>query len=185
MSKLWAQVATCPDLLAAQILKSQLMSSGIEAHIPDELTVGVSWDIRIALGGLRVMVLESQLEEARRLIAAARPDDAALAEEAVGELEMDSEFEAARRDIPARFRAGADETPPSVETTAEQRASKAFRTAIIALVMIWLLPYALHMSVTAITNPDQTPRGRKRALGALAICFVQALGIGFLVRLLV
>lgn len=54
--------------LDAQIAKSNLESAGIAAYIADEHTINMQWLYSDALGGVRVLVAASDLEEAREIL---------------------------------------------------------------------------------------------------------------------
>ena len=52
----------------AQIAKSQLHAFGISARIENEHTINMDWLYSNALGGVRLLVLESDIEEAKQLL---------------------------------------------------------------------------------------------------------------------
>ncbi len=52
----------------AHIAKASLDSAGIESHIADEHTVNTQWLYSNAMGGVRLMVAESDVEEAIQLL---------------------------------------------------------------------------------------------------------------------
>ncbi|HAS8286817.1 DUF2007 domain-containing protein [Vibrio vulnificus] len=52
----------------AHIAKASLDSAGIESHIADEHTVNTQWLYSDAMGGVRLMVAESDVEEAIQLL---------------------------------------------------------------------------------------------------------------------
>lgn len=55
--------------LDAQIAKSNLESAEITAYIADEHTINMQWLYSDALGGVRLMVSESDVEEAKEILA--------------------------------------------------------------------------------------------------------------------
>lgn len=63
-----AVVARYSFPLDAQIAKSNLESAGIAAYIADEHTINMQWLYSDALGGVRVLVAVSDLEEAREIL---------------------------------------------------------------------------------------------------------------------
>ena len=69
-------IANYPDLASAQVAQTMLAAEGIEASIPDEYIVGLDWRMATALQGIRLQV---------------GPDDAARAQELLGELFVEAE----------------------------------------------------------------------------------------------
>ena len=67
-------VARCTTLQEAQFLKMMLESSGIDAFIPDEVTLGMAPFLN-PKKGIRVEVGDSQEAEARAVIAECREND--------------------------------------------------------------------------------------------------------------
>ena len=73
-------IATCQQLIEAQILQATLGGSGIKAYLPEELTAQTSGNAyNYAMGGLRVQVEEEDVDAARTILAdfnnaAAKPE---------------------------------------------------------------------------------------------------------------
>lgn len=65
----WVVVQSFSFPYEAQIAKTQLETAGIPARIENEHTINMDWLYSNALGGVRLLVLESDLEEARTLLA--------------------------------------------------------------------------------------------------------------------
>lgn len=65
----WIVVKSFSFPYEAQIAKTQLEAAGIPARIENEHTINMDWLYSNALGGVRLLVLESDLEEARTLLA--------------------------------------------------------------------------------------------------------------------
>jgi len=64
-------IATCQQLIEAQILQATLGGSGIKAYLPEELTAQTSGNAyNYAMGGLRVLVEEEEDVDAARTILA-------------------------------------------------------------------------------------------------------------------
>jgi len=61
-------IRTCYSLPEAQVIQSRLEGSGIEAFLPDELTVQNDWLLSNAIGGVRVQVLEEDAERAAEVL---------------------------------------------------------------------------------------------------------------------
>jgi hypothetical protein len=63
-------IATCQQLIEAQILQATLGGSGIQAYLPEELTAQTSGNAyNYAMGGLRVQVEEEDVDAARTILA--------------------------------------------------------------------------------------------------------------------
>ena len=56
------------NLQDALMIQSILKGSDIEAFIPDEFTVQNDWGLINAIGGIRIMVQEKDLEAARNIL---------------------------------------------------------------------------------------------------------------------
>jgi len=69
-------LVTCSNIAEAQLLKSLLDDSGIQAYLPEELTANSAPQLLFACG-IRLQVEDEDAAEARRIIAAAEtpPDD--------------------------------------------------------------------------------------------------------------
>ena len=63
-------LVTCSNIAEAQLLKSLLDDSGIKAHLPEELTANAAPQILFSYG-IRLQVEDEDVDEARRVIAAA------------------------------------------------------------------------------------------------------------------
>jgi hypothetical protein len=61
-------IRTCASLPDAQVVQSHLRGSGIEAFLPDELTVQFNWLWANAIGGVRVQVPEEDAERAVEIL---------------------------------------------------------------------------------------------------------------------
>jgi hypothetical protein len=62
-------VANCLSLSEAHMIQSYLRGSGIDAFIPDELTVQNDWGLINAIGGIRIQVHPEDETEAKEIIA--------------------------------------------------------------------------------------------------------------------
>ncbi len=63
-------LATCSNLAEALLLKSLLDDSGIRAHLPEELTANAAPQLLFS-SGIRLQVEDEDVDDARRVIAAA------------------------------------------------------------------------------------------------------------------
>ncbi len=61
-------VASFSTAVEAHLLAATLKASGIEAVVCDEHTVTMNWMYSNLIGGVRVKVLESELEDARKIL---------------------------------------------------------------------------------------------------------------------
>lgn len=75
----WVELRSCVWLHEAHLLQSVLAAAGIETQVPDEQTLGVQPFLSPMLGGVRVLVRETDLERAREVLqnAALPPDEVA------------------------------------------------------------------------------------------------------------
>lgn len=67
-------IATFPDLAAAELAKSVLVSRGIPAWIPDSNLAAIDWRLGTAIGGIRLQVQEENEDAARELLEAGLSD---------------------------------------------------------------------------------------------------------------
>ena len=65
----FVQIATCGTPTEAHLLKGVLLSVGLSPHVADANTVQANTWLTEAVGGVRVLVPASQLEEARKALA--------------------------------------------------------------------------------------------------------------------
>ncbi|NIS75711.1 MAG: hypothetical protein GTO08_10630 [Deltaproteobacteria bacterium] len=61
-------VATFSDVLEAKIVQSMLESEGIFCFMQDENIIGINWMLSAAVGGVKLKVRESDLNEASLLL---------------------------------------------------------------------------------------------------------------------
>ena len=64
----WVVVRSCIWIHEAQLVKSLLDGSGVESIIPDEYFLSANPHYGLALGGARVMVRASDLEQASAIL---------------------------------------------------------------------------------------------------------------------
>jgi Putative prokaryotic signal transducing protein len=67
-------IQTCSTLPEAQVVQSHLRGSGINAFLPDEMTVQNNWMWTNAIGGVRVQVPEEDAERAMDILREAGRD---------------------------------------------------------------------------------------------------------------
>ena len=63
------QVRSYDNYIYAHIVLSMLQDSGINCHLKDEYTITIDPLLSPALGGIKLMVADSQLERALELLA--------------------------------------------------------------------------------------------------------------------
>src|SRR5262245_42036356 len=68
MDEEWIVLRSCVWIQEAQVVKSLLEAGGIDAFIPDEYFLGANPHYGIALGGARVMVRSTDLEQASAIL---------------------------------------------------------------------------------------------------------------------
>ena len=61
-------VATFSDVLEAKIVQSMLESEGVSCFMHDENIIGINWMLSAAVGGVKLKVRESDLNEASLLL---------------------------------------------------------------------------------------------------------------------
>lgn len=76
-----ATVATFIDPTDAHILRARLEAEGIPAYVVNEHHVRLNWFQAMALGGARVQVAATDVEEARQVVAAIERGEFALPDE--------------------------------------------------------------------------------------------------------
>lgn len=64
----WVLVQSFSFPYEAQIAKSQLYAAGINSRIENEHTINMDWLYSNALGGVRLLVLERDFEDAKKLL---------------------------------------------------------------------------------------------------------------------
>lgn len=73
-------VATFDNYIEANIILGKLQNEGVEAFLRDEYTVTIDPILTNAIGGIKLTVMEQDVEEARRLLAAFAAEKRALLE---------------------------------------------------------------------------------------------------------
>jgi len=70
----WVVVATAPTLVEADVIVSYLRAHGIEALVPDSVSLGVA-SLSALPSGFRVTVLQRDAAEAKRLLSSLKNRD--------------------------------------------------------------------------------------------------------------
>lgn len=141
----------CDQLIAAQLLCGRLGAEGIASFIPDEHLANQAWHLSRAIGGVRVQVMQADLERAKQILA--EPGAVDLLAEA----------------LPGRRPNGAHEDDGTIGA-ADRAAYRAMRVALVSLWLMGLIhPYSLVLAVRALRRRDLTGWGRTRAFIALGV----------------
>lgn len=150
----------------AQMARNMLEDQGIKAMIADEELIGMNWCLSNAIGGVKLLVLESQWMQARVALAqhqeTLEDDDSGESAEDYGDEspeEIDEQITAkplakalAEEDMerqiaqqPMRFgqEPGLDEPEPIVISEGEDLAARAFRASLFG--MFLLFPPIFHL----------------------------------------
>ena len=177
------------DQTVADVVRLQLEEAGIPAFLMDQLTFQSLFVVGAAIGGIRLQVASSRLEEALRLINEQNPDHAAPVNwsevdvgkpEAVEAEELEGDFPP---EHPAVKTAPADEevvvAEPSDLTVREQRADRIVRGALIGLIVLPVFLLALWRVIQIANSTEQLrPEYQRKAnIGATIV------GVEFLLLL--
>jgi hypothetical protein len=71
----FATVGRYWDAIGAELARAKLESAGVEAHLGDEATVSIDWQLTNAVGGIRVFVPAADAGAAREILCAKAPPD--------------------------------------------------------------------------------------------------------------
>lgn len=71
----FVQIRAYDNYISAHIVLARLQDAGINCHLKDEFTVTIDPLLSPALGGIKVMVAEPQVERALRILAEQNPED--------------------------------------------------------------------------------------------------------------
>lgn len=148
----------------ANFAKSLLLGAGISAVLVGETTVGMAWHLSPALGGVLLKVRREDAETARLVLAP--PAGAAASAQSGG-------ADPALEGLDPEQLAAAEAEEESEWTPREQLAQRAFRAAIIGLVLLPVEPYATWLLIRWLFTR-----------GAMQPRFWIRVGVAFLVNVL-
>ena len=131
-------VAAFNTPVEAELARNRLEEKGIAAVVVDAETVGMLFHLGGALGGVKVQVAESDAVRARAVLAS-REGRAALSDE--DDYGLEERVKAGSRVRIRHSPAKADDEEEAVESEADATAARAWRSAVIGLLM---LPPLLH-----------------------------------------
>jgi hypothetical protein len=141
MRKRLITVATFDDGIRAALAKNHLEASGIAAVLNDELTVTTGWALSGAVGGIKLQVTPLYLERAEHVLAQ-------LSAHLNDDLDLSSTDE--------ERAAAAEEDSPS-----NQLAERAFRTAVVGLLLWPLSLYVWWLLLSIMAESSQVSPGRR------------------------
>ena len=140
-------IAQFDDPTTANLSLGRLKSSGIDAVLTDENTVGIAWHLSTALGGIRLKVRAEDEEQARLLLNSHdEPDFYSESQEGYFTEEDDDNTQ--------------DEPNPR-----EKLVRRAFLAGVIGLVLSPLMVYSLVLAVRAMITGGELSGGNKFKLG--------------------
>ncbi|MFN3202001.1 MAG: DUF2007 domain-containing protein [Bradymonadia bacterium] len=174
MTDEWVELASLPDIAAAHLMKSQLSAYEIPTRIPDEHTASINWLLSNVIGGVRVLVPKSHLEQALEIIGGD-------GEEALAALEA----EALGFNHPGGTPPESPSQSTSNSTDPDELAHSALRSAIVGILLVFVLPYVLRMSIVAVMQKGMTARGRRNAWMALGLTLAACALWGYLLMMLI
>jgi len=88
---MYLTVAAYTDPILAQLVRGRLEAEGVVAVVADEHTALAWWNLRQALGGVKVRVAAVQFDEARRIVRSLDAGDFALEDEEPARAPLDRE----------------------------------------------------------------------------------------------
>jgi hypothetical protein len=162
--------ATFEDPAEAALARNQLESMGIRAVLGEENAANLGWAATGAEGGIKLLVADADLARSRYLLAVKpwlekdEPEETAIATpENLQKIAVKDE----------------DEEPPSPR---EQQATRAFKSAVLGLVLPPLIPYAIYLlGVVCFTRGKLQGRPRSHAVYAALVLGMLLAGLGVVV----
>jgi Putative prokaryotic signal transducing protein len=118
-------VATFSNSLEANLAKQLLEAEGIRSYLANESTVDLAWHLTVAVGWIKLQVHESDASQAKFILGSNNLDAETTAPEQVYVQDDDSDDEIIQ------------------VSWADQTADRAFRVAVIGLIIIFL-PFQLY-----------------------------------------
>jgi tetratricopeptide (TPR) repeat protein len=163
MSERTVTVATFAEPVQAHLAKNRLESAGIKSFLANQETVGMSWHLGIAFGGIQLQVLETDADDARAILAENVSDDPEPSDEA-GE------------DSPPEDAESTAETEP---TSREKNANRAAKAAILGLLLTPVQLYAFWLLLKVSFSKEHLGAvQRRRAMVAAVINLPMMFGCG-------
>jgi hypothetical protein len=161
-------VATFANSVEANLARNRLVEAGIKAFLGDEEAVNMAWYWTSALGGIKLQVPEGDVDAALALLT----EDTAIDQAAPGEAQQPQEARAAEFD-----------EPEIVPTSREQNANRAFKGAILGLLLWPLQLYAFWLLLQVFISEERLgPDQRRNALVAAFINLPVMFGLCLILR---
>jgi hypothetical protein len=159
----WEIVATFDDPIRAQMARNFLDEHGVETMLTDEETVATAWQLSNAVGGIKLLVPETDHVLAEQLLRSLERGPAPMP--AVGDPTAVAATPAVAHDLAAP--AGGDEIE---ETAAEKLADRAVKAMVIGLLMPPIQLYAAYL-LCKLPSADGVlrPGGRRKVALAIAL----------------
>jgi hypothetical protein len=123
-------IATFGDGIGAHLARGRLQEAGIRVFLVNENTVWVAPHLTNAIGGIKLQVAEEDVDKARTLLA----EESGIEEENAEEMGSDDEIAPTRR---------------------EQNADRAFRGALIGLLVLPLQFYISWLLIQVLFSKEQ------------------------------
>ncbi len=166
MSNRLVTIATFQNPIEGSLARSRLEDAGIKTFLADEETVGVAWHLSNALGGVKLQVQESDAEEAMTILAEGKDSCSAATPSLPTDVEQPLEL------------GGTDaDEPEPVLTNREQAARRAFRGAVLGLLLPPLQLYVFWLLLKVCFSHEPLAADKRRqAIVAAAINLPLMLG---------
>lgn len=189
MAQKLVTIARFQDPVEAALARNRLEAAGIKAALSDENLVAMDWLLTNAIGGIKLMVLDSDSDRAVDVLeeaAAAAEDIPAVVEGSTEEVEGAPEEEAGIAEAMTAPGWGAPEPddPEPILTAREQDAHRAFKGAIFGMLFWPLLVYVAWLLIRVYGSEERLEgQARQRAWLAAAITFPFLIAILLTLRL--
>ncbi|HIK04854.1 MAG TPA: DUF2007 domain-containing protein [Trichormus sp. M33_DOE_039] len=145
-------IATFGNYVDANLAKQLLESQGIQCYLANESTVNMAWHLTVAVGWIQLQVSQADIEQAKIVLVSSEFETAVSGEEPLTNDEADDDIEKL---------SWVDET-----------ADRAFRTAIIGLLLIFLpiQLYSLWLLIRLLVSRRRiSPNRRIKVIFALLL----------------
>ncbi|MCF4970345.1 putative signal transducing protein [Nostoc sp. CMAA1605] len=145
-------IATFSNYVDANLAKQLLESQGIHCYLANESTVNMAWHLTVAVGWIQLQVSPTDIEPAKTVLVSSDFETAVAGDETIPDDVDNDDFEKI---------SWADET-----------ADRAFRTAIIGLILIFLpiQLYSLWLLIRLLVSRRRiSPNRRIKVISALIL----------------
>lgn len=158
-------IARFYDVVQAELARNDLGEAGIRAFLLDQGIVSTVWYLTTAVGGIRLQVAAKDAERALTILSQREQETIPAREEGSVAVEVpDGEEEGDFPDADDE-----DDAQPQ-PTKREEDAERAFRGAVLGLLLLPLQLYVFWILLGVLTSEERlAPRYRLRALLAAAI----------------